>query len=190
MNKELWPAGNMLFPAPAVMVSCGSQPDNYNIITIAWAGNICSEPAMTSISIRPQRHSYELIKRTKEFVINLTTERLAFATDFCGVKSGREINKFERLKLTPVKAKFVAAPLIKESPANIECQVVEIKHLGSHDIFLAKVLGIHADKEYIKPDGSFDLRQAGLICYSHGNYYALGKHLGHFGFSVRKKKRK
>ncbi|MFH1684042.1 MAG: flavin reductase family protein [Candidatus Margulisiibacteriota bacterium] len=187
MNKALWKPGNMLFPAPAVMVSCGDRPDNYNIITIAWAGNICSEPAMTSISIRPQRHSYELIKRTKEFVINLTTERLAFATDFCGVKSGREINKFERLKLAPLKGKFTAAPLIKESPANIECKVVEVKKLGSHDIFLAKVMGIHADQEYIKRDGSFDLRKAGLICYSHGNYYALGKHLGNFGFSVKKK---
>ncbi len=179
----------MLYPAPAVMVSCGDTPENYNIITIAWAANICTNPAMTSISIRPERHSYELIKRTKEFVINLTTRRLAYATDYCGVKSGRQINKFEKLKLTPVKAKHLSAPMIAESPVNIECQVTDIIPLGSHDLFLAKVLCVHADKQYFNKSGKFDLRKAELITYSHGNYYQLGKYLGHFGFSVRKKKK-
>jgi len=145
---------------------------------------------MTYVSIRPSRLSHDIIKKNREFVINLTTTKLAFATDFCGVKSGREINKFEKLKLTPTAAKEVKAPLIKESPINIECRVFEIKSLGTHDMFLAKVLCIHASKEFMGKDGAFDFRKAEPICYSHGKYYALGKYLGHFGYSVRKKKRK
>ncbi len=187
MAKSVWKPGNMLYPAPAVMVSCGDQPDNYNIITISWAANICTDPAMTSISIRPGRHSYEIIKRTREFVINLTTEKLAYATDFCGVKSGRSVNKFERMKLTPRPGKNIKAPLIVESPVNIECKVTEIKKLGSHDLFLAKVLCVHADQQYLNKKGSFHLRRAQPIAYSRGHYYSLGKYLGHFGFSVKKK---
>lgn len=180
----------MLYPAPAVLVSCGDSPANFNIITIAWTGTICSEPAMTYVSIRPSRLSHDIIKKTREFVINLTTRRLAFAVDFCGVKSGREVNKFEKLKLTPIKAKQVKAPVIEESPVNIECKVTEIKSLGSHDMFMAKVLCVHASKEFISKDGAFDLRKTEPICYSHGKYYALGKYLGYFGYSVCKKKRK
>jgi len=142
---------------------------------------------MTFISIRPERHSYKIIKKTGEFVINLTTVKLAFATDFCGVKSGRDINKWERLKLTPIKGEQVKAPLIEQSPVNIECRVEEIKSLGSHEMFMAKVLMVHADKEYMDKNGAFDLRKAESICYSHGHYYALGKHLGNFGFSVKKR---
>ena len=188
MTKALWKPGTMLYPAPVVMVSCGDKPENYNIITVAWAGTICSEPAMASISIRPTRHSHAIIEKTGEFVINLTTKKLAFAADFCGVKSGKDINKFKQLKLTPLKAEQVAAPLIKESPINIECRVVERKALGSHDIFIAKVLCIHADKKYIDKNGAFNFQAAEPICYSHGKYYQLGKELGHFGFSVKKKK--
>ena len=186
MTKLLWKEGNMLYPAPAVLVSCGDKPENYNIITIAWAGNICTNPAMTYLSIRPSRLSYKIIERTREFVINLTTKQLAFATDFCGVKSGREINKFAQLKLTPSKASKVKAPLIAESPVNIECRVEEIKPLGSHSMFIAKVLCIHADKKYINAKGALHLEKAGLICYSHGKYYLLGKELGHFGYSVKR----
>jgi len=186
MNKVIWKEGNMLYPAPAVLVSCGENRDSYNLITIAWAGNICSDPPMTSISIRPARWSHAIIKRTGEFVINLTTKRLVFATDYCGVKSGREVDKFEQMRLTPAKASKVKAPLIAESPVNIECQVTEIKALGSHDLFLAKVLCIHADKQYIDKKGALNLDRAEPICYSHGKYYALGKQLGFFGFSVKK----
>ncbi|KAF0133686.1 MAG: Conserved protein/domain typically associated with flavoprotein oxygenase DIM6/NTAB family [Candidatus Saganbacteria bacterium] len=188
MAKVIWKPGTMLYPVPAIMVSCGDKSENYNIITIAWAGTICSEPAMASISIRPTRHSYDIIKRTGEFVINLTTKKLVFAADFCGVKSGREVNKFAKLKLSAVKGKHVSAPLIGESPVNIECKVTECKHLGSHDMFIAKVLCIHADKRYINKKGAFNLQDSEPICYSHGKYYLLGRELGHFGFSVRKKK--
>ena len=188
MTKALWKPGTMLYPVPAVMVSCGDRPENYNIITVAWAGTVCSEPPMVSISVRPSRHSHSIIERTEEFVINLVTKKLTFAVDYCGVKSGKEINKFKQLKLTPLKGEHVSAPLIKESPVNIECRVTERKALGSHDMFLAKVLCIHADQQYIDKKGAFDLAAAQLICYSHGKYYLLGKELGHFGFSVRKKK--
>lgn len=186
MTKALWKPGTMLYPVPAVMVSCGDKPENYNIITIAWTGTVCSEPAMTYVSIRPTRHSYAIIKRTGEFVINLTTKKLAFATDYCGVKSGKDINKFQKMKLTPLKGEQVSAPLIKESPLNIECRVTECKPLGSHDMFLAKVLCIHADKKYINAKGAFKFESTDPICYSHGKYYLLGKELGHFGFSVKK----
>ncbi|MEA3492924.1 MAG: flavin reductase family protein [Candidatus Margulisiibacteriota bacterium] len=188
MSKLIWKPGTMVYPVPAVMVSCGDGSENYNIITIAWTGTINSEPPMTYVSVRPSRHSHAIIKRTGEFVINLTTTKLAFATDFCGVKSGREVDKFERLKLTPVRGKHVKAPLIEESPINIECAVTEIKSLGSHDMFMAKVLCVHASEENMRKDGSYDLRKAEPIAYSHRNYYALGKYLGHFGHSVRKRK--
>lgn len=188
MSKAVWKEGNMLYPAPAVLVSCGDSKENFNIITIGWAGNICTDPAMTYVSIRPSRLSHDIIKKTREFVINLTTKRLVFAADYCGVKSGREVDKFEALGLTPLKAGKVKAPLILESPVNIECKVEEIKHLGSHDMFIAKVLCIHADRGLIDKKGALRLDKAGLVSYSHGRYYVLGRELGHFGFSVRKKK--
>lgn len=179
----------MLYPAPAVMVSCGDYPGEKNIITISWSGNICSGPAMVSVSVRPIRHSYALIKRTGEFVINLTTPELAYAADFCGVKSGRDTDKWKALGLTPVPGKKVKAPLIAESPLNIECRVKKILPLGTHDMFLADVLLIHADRRFIDRKGAFDMKAADLLCYAHGKYYGLGKYLGHFGFSVRKKKK-
>ena len=174
------------------MVSCGELGDDpakskINIITVSWAGTICSEPAMASISVRPSRYSHDLIKKHGEFVINLTTKSLVFATDYCGVKSGRDINKFEKMKLTPLKATHVKAPLIGECPINIECKVTEVKKLGSHDMFIAKVLCIHADEKYIDAKGAFDLEKVEPICYSHGKYFGLGKFLCRFGFSVKKK---
>ncbi|QUI22803.1 flavin reductase family protein [Vallitalea pronyensis] len=188
MAKIQWKPGNMIYPLPAVMVSCGTEAENYNIITIAWTGTLCTNPPMTYLSIRPERYSYKIIKETGEFVINLTTERLAKATDYCGVKSGRDIHKFEAMKLTPVKGVAVKAPLIAESPVNIECKVTEIKPLGSHDMFMAEVVAVNVDDDYLDAQGKFHLDQAAPICYSHGNYFGLGNKLGSFGFSVAKKK--
>jgi flavin reductase (DIM6/NTAB) family NADH-FMN oxidoreductase RutF len=189
MGKTSWKPGTMLYPAPLALVSCGDNPKNFNIITIAWAGTLCSEPPMAYISVRPSRYSHEIIKKTGEFVINLPNVKLARATDYCGVKSGREVNKFSHLKLTPLPSEQVKAPLIAECPLNIECRVTEIKPLGSHDMFMAQVLAIHADEKYLdKKSGALDLKAADLICYSHGKYYALGKQLGFFGYSVQKKK--
>ena len=191
MSKQLWKPGTMIYPLPAVMVSCGDSADNYNIITIAWTGTLCSEPPMCYVSVRKNRHSYSLIERTKSFVINLTTTQLARETDWCGVKSGKDFRKFIETNLTPVKADFVNAPMIAESPMNIECKVIEINELGSHDVFIAEVVAVHADEKYIHPKtGAFDMEQADLLAYSHGNYYALGKKIGHFGFSVKKKNAK
>lgn len=189
MAKQNWRPGNQLYPLPVVMVSCGDTPDNYNIITVAWAGTICSDPAMVSISIRPERHSYEIIKRTGEFVINLTTEELAFATDWCGVKSGKETNKWETMHLTPIPCKEVLAPAIAQSPISIECKVKQIIPLGTHDMFIAEVVNVIADEKYLDNTDRFDLAKAKPICYSHGKYYAVGKELGRFGFSVMKKKK-
>ena len=181
----------MIYPLPAVMVSCGDEPGNYNIITVAWTGTISTNPAMCYISLRPERHSYEIIKKTGDFVINLTTKRLAYAADWCGVKSGRDFNKFKEMHLTPGKTKFVEAPLINESPVNIECRVKDIIHLGSHDMFISEVLGVNAEEALInKRTGTFEISKAGLISYSHGFYYELGKRIGRFGFSVKKKKKK
>jgi flavin reductase (DIM6/NTAB) family NADH-FMN oxidoreductase RutF len=181
----------MIYPLPAVMVSCGSEPSEYNIITISWTGTICTDPAMCYISVRPSRHSYGIIKKNGEFVINLTTKELAFATDWCGVKSGKKHNKFEETGLTPVPASKVKAPLIKESPVNIECIVREIKELGSHHMFIADVAAINADEKYIdKKTGLFRLSDAEPVCYSHGTYYLTGNRIGKFGFSVEKKIKK
>lgn len=178
----------MLNPVPVVMVTCGTEETGFNIITIAWAGTICSDPPMCSISIRPGRHSYEIIKRNKEFVINLTTKELVFATDWCGVKSGRDFDKFKEMKLTAEKATKVQSPLIKEAPINLECKVNEIKHLGTHDMFLAEIVAVNADDQYLDKDSDrFDLAKAEPICYSHGQYYVVGEKLGRFGFSVKKK---
>lgn len=179
----------MVYPLPAVMVSVGGSPEAYNIITIAWTGTICSDPPMCYISVRKGRHSYELLKKYRAFVINLTTKDLAFATDWCGVRSGRRYNKFEEMKLTPGRATVVNAPTIEEAPINIECEVTEVLPLGSHDMFMAKIVNVRAEEELIDPKtGAFSMRKAGLIAYAHGQYYELGKALGRYGFSVEKKK--
>lgn len=181
----------MIYPVPAVMVTCGSEPSEYNIITVAWTGTICTDPAMCYISIRPMRHSYGIIRKNGDFVINLTTRALAFATDWCGVRSGRDYNKFEEMGLTPVPASKVKAPLLKESPVNIECVVREIKELGTHHMFISEVVAINADNEYIdQKSGKFRLSDANPLSYLHGQYYETGKFIGKFGFSVEKKKKK
>ena len=187
MGKQVWKPGTMVYPVPAVMVSCGDM-EKSNIMTVAWTGTICSDPAMTYVSIRPERYSYEMIKKNMQFVINLTTKDLAYATDWCGVRSGKEYDKFKEMKLTKEKAQIVECPLIKESPINIECEVTEIKELGSHSMFIAKVLCVDADENYFDENGKFCLEKCNLISYSHGQYYTLGENIGGFGFSVRKKK--
>lgn len=186
MSKELWRPGNMLYPLPVVMVSMADKKGNNNIITIAWAGTICTNPPMVSISVRPERYSYPIIKETGEFVINLTTKDLVFATDYCGVKSGRDVDKFKEMNLTPVPGVEVNAPLIAESPVNLECKVTEIIHLGSHDMFLAEVVAVHADDKYMDEKGKFHLEKAEPVVYSHGAYLATGETLGTFGYSVKK----
>lgn len=191
MTKILWKPGTMIYPLPAVMVTCGSEPSEYNIITIAWTGTICTDPAMCYISLRPSRHSYEIIRKNGDFVINLTTRALAFATDWCGVRSGRDFDKFAEMGLTPVPASKVKAPLLKESPVNIECVVREIKELGSHHMFISEVVAINADEEYIdRKSGKFRLSDANPLSYLHGKYYETGKFIGKFGFSVEKKKKR
>ena len=190
MAKETWKAGNMLYPLPAVMVSAADREGRANIITVAWAGTICTNPPMVSISVRPERYSYEMIRDTKEFVINLTTEKLAFATDYCGVKSGREVDKFAEMKLTKESADFVKAPLIGESPVNIECRVVKVEELGSHHMFLAEVLAVHVDDRYLDDRNRFALKKTDPIVYVHGQYFSLGQLLGSFGYSVKKAKKK
>jgi flavin reductase (DIM6/NTAB) family NADH-FMN oxidoreductase RutF len=186
--KQDWKPGTMIYPLPAVMVSCGSSPEEYNIITLSWVGTICTNPPMCYISVRPERHSYGIIKRNMEFVINLTTEDLARATDWCGVKSGRDKNKFEEMKLTPGKSLLVRAPYIQESPLCIECKVKEIITLGSHDMFIANVVNVKADGKFINFDtGKFDLDKALPIAYLHGQYTSLGRKIGKFGWSVEKK---
>ena len=191
MSRVSFKPGTMIYPLPALMVSCGENPEEYNIATVAWTGTICSDPPMCYISLRKSRHSHSIISRTREFVLNLTTENLAKQTDWCGVKSGKDVNKFQQMSLTPEKAPNISAPMIKESPLCIECKVVEIKELGTHDMFIANVVGVHADERYInKESGLFDLQSAKLMTYSHGKYYSVGEQLGFFGFSVQKKKKK
>ena len=186
--KQNWKPGTLIYPLPAVLVSCGDCPDNYNMLTVAWTGTICTDPAMCYISVRPSRHSYELIKKTMEFTINLTTEKMARATDWAGVRSGAEYNKWKETGLTPIKGQKVASPYIDESPVNIECRVRQIISLGSHDMFIAEVVNILADQSLINPDtGAFNMQEAGLIAYSHGSYYSLGQQIGRFGWSVKKK---
>ena len=188
MSRQLWKPGNMLYPLPAVMVSAGSLEGNQNILTVAWTGTICTNPAMVYISVRPERYSYQMIKDTGEFVINLTTEKLAKATDYCGVRSGRDVDKWKETGLTPGKAeKLEYAPIINECPVNIECQVTEVKELGSHHMFIAEVQGVQVDDAYINKINKFELNQTGLLVYSHGEYLSLGNTLGMFGYSVRKK---
>ena len=188
MSKVTWKSGTFIYPLPAVMVSCGTMEES-NIITVAWTGIINTDPAMCYISVRPTRHSYEMIKKTGEFVINLTTKDLAYATDWCGVKTGARVDKFKEMKLTKEKANFVNCPMIKESPVSVECKVKEIRELGSHHMFVAEILGINADEKYINENGAFDISKCDLIAYSNGNYYSLGKKIGRFGFSVQKKKK-
>ena len=179
----------MIYPLPVVMVTCGDAPENWNIITVAWTGTICSDPPMCYVSVRPERHSHMLIERTGEFVINLTTTELARQTDWCGVRSGRDYNKFHEMGLHTEPAQLVKAPLLQESPLNIECRVTEIKRLGSHDMYIANVVAIDAEDSLIdKTTGQFQLNHAGPLAYSHGKYYALGEKIGGFGFSVKKKK--
>lgn len=187
--KETWKPGNMLYPLPAVMVSVTDGQGNDNIITVAWTGTICTNPPMVYISVRPSRYSYKMLKKTGEFVINLTTEELAFATDYCGVRSGRDVDKFKEAHLTKEPAQFVKAPMIKESPVSIECRVTEVKELGSHHMFLAEVLAVHAQQEYIDKNNKFQLNKAKSIVYSHGEYLGTGKSLGTFGYSVKKRKK-
>ena len=187
MAKETWKPGNMLYPLPVVMVSCADKAGKDNILTIAWTGTICTNPPMLSISVRKERHSYPMIHETGEFVVNLTTEDLVYATDFCGVKSGRDIDKWKEMNLTREYGDVVKAPMIKESPVNIECRVTEEKDLGSHVMFLAEVVSVHADKAYMDDKQKFHLEQANPIVYSHGTYFAMGKQLGTFGYSVKKK---
>ena len=187
MAKQLWKPGNMIYPLPAVMVSVTDGEGHDNIITVAWTGTVCTNPAMAYISVRPSRYSYDMIRKTGEFVINLTTEKLAYATDFCGVRSGRDVDKFRKLNLTKEKAQFVSAPMIGEAPVSIECRVREVKELGSHDMFLADVLAVHADEAYMDKNNRFRLNDAGLLVYSHGEYLAGGRKVGTFGYSVKKK---
>ena len=190
MAKQLWKPGNMLYPLPAVMVSVGDKNGNKNILTVAWTGTICTNPAMVYISVRPERYSYEMIRQTNEFVINLTTEKLIRATDYCGVRSGRDVDKWKEMHLTPEIASTLSyAPMIAESPVNIECQVTEIKELGSHHMFLAEVQAVHVDQAYMTETGKFELNKTGLVAYSHGTYLETGKPIGTFGYSVHKNKK-
>ena len=186
MSKINFKPGNMLYPIPAVMVTCGDINGKSNIITVAWTGTICTNPPMVYISVRPGRYSYNIIKNSKEFVINLTTEKLLYATDFSGVRSGRDTDKWKECNITKEAADTVKCPMIKESPVNIECHVTEIKELGSHHMFIADVTAVHAGTEYIDKNNKFHLEQTNLIAYSHGSYFALGKQAGTFGFSVKK----
>lgn len=191
MGKQIWKPGNMVYPLPAVMVSTADTKGNDNIITVAWTGTVCTNPAMLYISVRPERYSYHMLRESGEFVVNLTTEKLAKATDWCGVRSGRDFDKWKEMHLTRGKAeKLTYAPIIQESPVNIECKVTEVQELGSHHMFLAKVGAVQVDESYMNETGKFELNDTQLLAYSHGEYYTLGKKLGTFGYSVRKKKKK
>lgn len=186
--KQSWKPGTMIYPLPAVIVSCGSSIERRNLITVAWTGTICTNPAMCYISIRPERHSYDIIKEEKQFTINLTTTRMAHATDWCGVKSGKDFDKWQETGLTPVDGVGVTCQHIAESPLSIECRVKEIVPLGSHHMFIAEVVNVLADEQFLDPEtGAFDLGKAGLISYSHGAYYMQGSKIGKFGWTVQKK---
>ena len=188
MGKQIWKPGNMVYPLPAVMVSTADKKGNTNILTIAWTGTVCTNPAMVYISVRPERYSYHMIKESGEFVINLTTEELIRATDFCGVRSGKDMDKWKECRLTEGKAVSLEyAPVIEQSPVNIECKVKSVQELGSHHMFLAEVTAVQADEKYMDENGKFELNKTGLLAYSHGEYLGLGKRLGTFGYSVRKK---
>ena len=189
MARQTWKPGNMVYPVPAAMVTVADKEGHTNIITIAWTRTICSDPPMTYVSVKPERYSHHMLEETGEFVINLTTRKTAFAADYCGVKSGRDVDKWKETGLTAGKASKVAVPVIEECPVNIECQVTEVKHLGSHDMFMAKVVAVDVDESYMNENGKFDLNGTGLIAYSHGEYRVLGEAVGKFGYSVQKKRR-
>ena len=186
MSKVQWKGGTFIYPIPAVMVSCGTM-EKSNIITVAWTGILNTNPAMCYISVRPERYSHDIIKENGEFAINLTTRQLAYATDWCGVKSGRDVDKFKEMKLTKEKANIISVPLIKESPVSVECKVKEIVPLGSHDMFVAEIVAIDADEKYIDEKGAFDISKCDLIAYAKGGYYPLESKIGKFGYSVQKK---
>ena len=186
MSKINWKPGNMLYPLPAVMISCAEEGKKPNIITVAWAGTVCSDPVMVSISVRKERFSHDIIKNSGEFVINLVTEELTYATDYCGVKSGRDVDKFKKCGLTPIAIEGVNAPAIAESPLSLACKVKEIKELGSHDMFIAEVVGVTVDDKHMNKNGKFELNSSKLVTYSHGEYFGLGKKIGKFGYSVKK----
>ena len=187
MGRQTWKPGNMLYPLPAVLVSVADRAGNTNLFTVAWTGTVCSDPPMVSISVRPERYSYHMIEETGEFVVNLTTEELVYATDYCGVKSGRDVDKWKEMHLTPIPAQHVAAPMLQESPVNLECRVTQKLELGSHDMFLADVLAVHIDERYMDEGGRFCLNDARPLVYSHGRYLATGRELGSFGYSVKKR---
>lgn len=189
MSKVIWKPGTFIYPLPVVMVSCGNM-EKSNIITVAWTGIINTDKPMCYISVRKERYSHDIIKKNKEFVINLTNKDLVYATDWCGVKTGAKVDKFKEMKLTKEKAEFVKCPLIKESPVSIECKVKEIRELGSHDMFMAEILSIDADERYIDDKGAFDITKCNLITYANGKYFALGKQVGKFGYSVAKKNKR
>ena len=186
--KKSYKPGTRIYPLPAVLVSCGATPDEYNVMTASWTGTVCSNPPMCYVSIRPERYSYDIIKRTGCFVINLTNKDLARATDFCGVRSGRDMDKFKEAGITPGKAEVVAAPIVEEAPVSIECKVVDIRPLGSHDMFLAEVVNVLVDAKYIDKDDKLDMAAMNLIAYTHGEYFDVSNPKGFFGWSVRKKK--
>ncbi|MDD6211875.1 MAG: flavin reductase family protein [Clostridiales bacterium] len=186
MSKQQWKPGNMVYPLPAVMVSCSRPGEKPNIITVAWCGTVCTNPAMVSISVRPERYSYDILRETGEFVINLTTGDLNRAADYCGVKSGRDTDKFRDMRLSPQPSVHIRAPGIAESPVNIECRITEILPLGSHHMFLAQVMGVQVEERLLNEKGSLDLGKADLTAYSHGTYYHLGEAIGTFGYSVKK----
>lgn len=186
MSKISWKPGTMIYPVPAVLVSCGTI-EKANILTIAWTGILNTDPAMTYISVRPERYSYDIIKETGNFVINLTNKDLAFATDYAGVTSGKNVDKVEKLGLNLEKSNYISAPMIKESPVSIECKVKEIKELGTHHMFIAEILSVNVDDKYLDETGKFDMEKCNLIAYSHGQYYTLGERIGKFGYSVKKK---
>ena len=181
--------GTMIYPVPAVLVSCGTTPEEYNLITIGWTGTICTDPPMCYISVRPERHSFEIIKRTGQFVINLTTIELTKKVDWCGIRSGRDFNKFSEMKLTPGPSHTIQAPIVEESPVNIECRVTEVKELGTHHMFMAEVTNIQVNEKLInQTSGKLNLLDSSLIAYVHGNYCVMGKRIGTSGYSVRKEK--
>ena len=188
MGKQHWKPGNMLNPVPAVMVSVTDKEGKSNIITVAWAGTVCTNPPMVSISVRPSRYSYQILEETGEFVINLTNESLVKACDYCGVVSGRDVNKFAKTGLTPIPMEHVHAMGIDESPVNMECKITEKRELGSHTMFIAEVVGVTVDDQYMDETGKFHINESGLVMYSHGEYFAMGEKLGKFGYSVQKKK--
>ncbi len=189
MVKTSWKPGTMVYPLPAAIVTCGANREEWNMLTVAWTGTICSDPAMLYISVRPERHSYPIIKNRMEFTLNLTTAEMARATDWVGVRSGKDYDKWKETGLTPIPGEKVSSPTIEESPLSIECRVKSIISLGSHDMFIADVLNVRADERFIDPDtGGFSLKESGIMAYCHGNYYELGNLIGKFGFSVQKKK--